>query len=86
MDSHQQATPLPNFFLAGSYTKQDYLDSMEGATLSGRQCAAEVGNGGGAVRKRRRASLVRYVYSKDSCSIAHAPPLLLVDQRYLKSL
>ncbi|KIY98005.1 Zeta-carotene desaturase [Monoraphidium neglectum] len=34
-----QATPIPNFFLAGSYTKQDYIDSMEGATLSGRQCA-----------------------------------------------
>jgi zeta-carotene desaturase len=37
-----QATPVPNFFLAGSYTKQDYIDSMEGATLSGRQCAAVV--------------------------------------------
>eukprot|EP00878_Enallax_costatus_P014345 GHUV01015005.1.p1 GENE.GHUV01015005.1~~GHUV01015005.1.p1 ORF type:complete len:518 (+),score=145.65 GHUV01015005.1:1371-2924(+) len=37
-----QATPVPNFFLAGSYTKQDYIDSMEGATLSGRQCAAAV--------------------------------------------
>jgi zeta-carotene desaturase len=34
-----QTTPVPNFFLAGSYTKQDYIDSMEGATLSGRQCA-----------------------------------------------
>lgn len=34
-----QVTPIPNFFLAGSYTKQDYIDSMEGATLSGRQCA-----------------------------------------------
>lgn len=30
-----QKTPVPNFFLAGSYTKQDYIDSMEGATLSG---------------------------------------------------
>ena len=40
--SSPQATPVPNFFLAGSYTKQDYIDSMEGATLSGRQCAAEV--------------------------------------------
>lgn len=30
-----QATPVPNFYLAGSYTKQDYIDSMEGATLSG---------------------------------------------------
>jgi zeta-carotene desaturase len=37
-----QATPVPNFFLSGSYTKQDYIDSMEGATLSGRQCAAVV--------------------------------------------
>ena len=23
-----QSTPVPNFFLAGSYTKQDYIDSM----------------------------------------------------------
>ena len=37
-----QKTPISNFFLAGSYTKQDYIDSMEGATLSGRQCAARV--------------------------------------------
>eukprot|EP00877_Chromochloris_zofingiensis_P006028 jgi/Chrzof1/1679/Cz10g17010.t1_ZDS[v5.2] len=34
-----QKTDVSNFFLAGSYTKQDYIDSMEGATLSGRQCA-----------------------------------------------
>jgi zeta-carotene desaturase len=34
-----QKTPIANFFLAGSYTKQDYIDSMEGATLSGRQAA-----------------------------------------------
>ncbi|KAJ7541724.1 hypothetical protein O6H91_10G073200 [Diphasiastrum complanatum] len=37
-----QKTPISNFFLAGSYTKQDYIDSMEGATLSGRQAAAQV--------------------------------------------
>ncbi|MEG4328911.1 9,9'-di-cis-zeta-carotene desaturase, partial [Microcoleus sp. herbarium5] len=30
-----QKTPIANFFLAGSYTQQDYIDSMEGATLSG---------------------------------------------------
>ncbi|MBS0017650.1 MAG: 9,9'-di-cis-zeta-carotene desaturase [Arthrospira sp. SH-MAG29] len=34
-----QKTPIANFFLAGSYTQQDYIDSMEGATLSGRQAA-----------------------------------------------
>ncbi|KAJ6974592.1 hypothetical protein NC653_030644 [Populus alba x Populus x berolinensis] len=37
-----QRTPVKNFFLAGSYTKQDYIDSMEGATLSGRQASAYV--------------------------------------------
>ena len=37
-----QKTPVSNFYLAGSYTKQDYIDSMEGATLSGRQCAYKI--------------------------------------------
>eukprot|EP00303_Exanthemachrysis_gayraliae_P007618 CAMPEP_0206010634 /NCGR_PEP_ID=MMETSP1464-20131121/11971_1 /ASSEMBLY_ACC=CAM_ASM_001124 /TAXON_ID=119497 /ORGANISM="Exanthemachrysis gayraliae, Strain RCC1523" /LENGTH=498 /DNA_ID=CAMNT_0053384261 /DNA_START=1 /DNA_END=1494 /DNA_ORIENTATION=- len=37
-----QVTPVPNFFLAGSYTYQDYIDSMEGATKSGLACAEEV--------------------------------------------
>ncbi|MBO3463797.1 9,9'-di-cis-zeta-carotene desaturase [Aetokthonos hydrillicola Thurmond2011] len=34
-----QKTPVSNFFLAGSYTQQDYIDSMEGATISGRRAA-----------------------------------------------
>jgi zeta-carotene desaturase len=34
-----QVTPVPNFFLAGGYTFQDYIDSMEGATKSGMMCA-----------------------------------------------
>ncbi|MEM7760051.1 MAG: 9,9'-di-cis-zeta-carotene desaturase [Cyanobacteria bacterium P01_A01_bin.40] len=37
-----QQTPVKNFFLAGSYTQQDYIDSMEGATLSGKQAAQAV--------------------------------------------
>ncbi|MEL6928120.1 MAG: 9,9'-di-cis-zeta-carotene desaturase [Cyanobacteria bacterium J06600_6] len=37
-----QATPVSNFFLAGSYTQQDYIDSMEGATLSGKQAAKAI--------------------------------------------
>jgi zeta-carotene desaturase len=37
-----QRTPVTNFFLAGSYTKQDYIDSMEGATMSGRLAAAAI--------------------------------------------
>ena len=41
MDKYRptQVTPIPNFFLAGSYTYQDYIDSMEGATKSGLACA-----------------------------------------------
>lgn len=39
-----QQTPISNFFLAGSYTQQDYIDSMEGATLSGRQAAHAILN------------------------------------------
>ena len=38
----KQATPIPNFFMAGSYTYQDYLDSMEGATRSGLMVADEI--------------------------------------------
>merc|ERR1719171_2003401 len=37
-----QATSVENFFLAGSYTYQDYLDSMEGATRSGLMVADEI--------------------------------------------
>ncbi len=37
-----QRTPVANFFLAGSYTKQDYIDSMEGATMSGRLAAGAI--------------------------------------------
>jgi zeta-carotene desaturase len=37
-----QATPVDNFFLAGSYTAQDYIDSMEGAVISGKQAAAAI--------------------------------------------
>ncbi len=41
MDAYRpnQKTPVNNFFLAGSYTQQDYIDSMEGATISGRRAA-----------------------------------------------
>src|SRR4028119_1321822 len=44
MDAYRppQKTPVVNFFLAGSYTQQDYIDSMEGATLSGRQAAKAI--------------------------------------------
>ncbi|MEO5951273.1 MAG: FAD-dependent oxidoreductase [Chloroflexia bacterium] len=38
-----QATSVPNFFLAGDFTRQEYLASMEGAVLSGKRVAARIG-------------------------------------------
>lgn len=37
-----QKTPIHNFFLAGDYTLQMYLASMEGAVLSGKLAATEI--------------------------------------------
>lgn len=37
-----QTTPIPNFFLAGSYTAQPFFGSMEGAVLSGKLAAQAI--------------------------------------------
>jgi len=56
-----QATPIENFFLCGSYTYQDYLDSMEGATRSGLMVADEV-----VARADRLASLAKEKAAKEA--------------------
>ncbi|EYU22642.1 hypothetical protein ABFS82_02G099500 [Erythranthe guttata] len=53
-----QKTPVTNFFLAGSYTKQDYIDSMEGATLSGRHASAYICDAGEDLIAMRKDSAV----------------------------
>lgn len=37
-----QRSPISNFYLAGDYTKQKYLASMEGAIFSGKLAAEAV--------------------------------------------
>jgi 15-cis-phytoene desaturase len=37
-----QETSVPNFFLCGDFTKQEYLASMEGAVLSGKRVASSI--------------------------------------------
>jgi len=49
-----QKTPISNFFLSGSYTKQDYIDSMEGATLSGRQTSSRICEAGPYLHELRQ--------------------------------
>ncbi len=39
-----QVSPIPNFYLSGSYTMQRYLGSMEGAVLSGKLTAEAITN------------------------------------------
>jgi len=39
-----QKSPIKNFFLAGDYTMQKYLASMEVAVLSGKLCAESINN------------------------------------------
>ncbi|CAI5929853.1 unnamed protein product [Closterium sp. NIES-64] len=41
-----QTTPISNFYLAGCFTMQRYLASMEGAVLSGKQCAEQIATRG----------------------------------------
>jgi 15-cis-phytoene desaturase len=61
-----QATSVPNFFLCGDYTRQEYLASMEGAVLSGKRVAerivarsvARAGEWAGDERRERRSALV----------------------------
>jgi 15-cis-phytoene desaturase len=43
-----QKTPIANFYLAGSYTMQEYLGSMEGAVLSGKLAAQAIASKGSA--------------------------------------
>jgi phytoene desaturase len=37
-----QASPVPNFFLAGDFTQQHFLASIEGATISAKRCVDRI--------------------------------------------
>lgn len=58
LDRHRpgQATGIPNFFLCGDFTKQEYLASMEGAVLSGKRVANRIMQGVDSDKQSRRAS------------------------------
>jgi phytoene desaturase len=59
LDRHRpdQATEIPNFFLCGDYTKQDYLASMEGAVLSGKRAANRIVEGMAKVPMREEVAV-----------------------------
>ncbi len=54
-----QQTPISNCFLAGSYTQQDYIDSMEGATISGHQAAQAILNNQELIAKNQSLTMTK---------------------------
>ncbi len=54
-----QATTVPNFYLCGDYTKQEYMASMEGAVLSGKRVASKISANaeGGAIDSYEESDL-----------------------------
>ncbi len=53
-----QKTPIANFYLAGDFTMQKYLGSMEGAVLSGKQAAQVISKDFSATVAKPEPSLV----------------------------
>lgn len=56
-----QTSPISNFFLAGCFTKQKYLASMEGATFSGKLAAKALADA--AMDKRVSSAALPHVPS-----------------------
>jgi len=68
-----QTTPIENFFMAGSYTYQDYLDSMEGATRSGLMVANEIidrADGPNGLKAKTKAAMEKGIFFADEKSEA----------------
>ena len=68
-----QTTPIENFFMAGSYTYQDYLDSMEGATRSGLMVADEIiarADGPNGLKAKTKAAMEKGFFFADEKSEA----------------
>lgn len=74
-----QRTPIDNFYLAGCYTKQKYLASMEGAIFSGKlaaeQLAIDHNFGGAASRSAGQAKVLATAAAVAGSSAAIAATL-----------
>ncbi|KAF8069500.1 hypothetical protein HT031_001616 [Scenedesmus sp. PABB004] len=62
-----QRSPIPNFYLAGDYTKQKYLASMEGAIFSGKLAAEAIVED---VNEARRAETLAAVAARKQLAAA----------------
>eukprot|EP00850_Spirogloea_muscicola_P014367 SM000102S09225 [mRNA] locus=s102:338758:341918:- [translate_table: standard] len=56
-----QRTPVQNFYLAGDFTMQRYLGSMEGAVLSGKQCAEQIATAAQGIKAKTGISVGEFL-------------------------
>eukprot|EP00850_Spirogloea_muscicola_P005070 SM000022S07284 [mRNA] locus=s22:930316:932978:- [translate_table: standard] len=56
-----QRTPIQNFYLAGDFTMQRYLGSMEGAVLSGKQCAEQIATASQGIKAKTGISVGEFL-------------------------
>ena len=73
-----QTSPISNFFLAGCFTKQKYLASMEGATFSGKLAAR-------ALADAAIAGTVSWQKLLHACSVLWQAPTALSATPLMKS-
>ncbi len=52
-----QKTPISNFYLAGSYTMQEFLGSMEGAVLSGKLAAQAISQDYSVIQEQTKETI-----------------------------
>lgn len=67
-----QTTPISNFYLAGDFTMQRYLASMEGAILSGKQCAEQIATKAQGAKARTGISVDTFVQTQPELATALA--------------
>lgn len=69
-----QKTPIPNFTLAGDWTSQKFLGSMEGAVLAGKLAAEVVAEKAAGIRvKKPLKAISSDVLEKSKGAIPKAP-------------
>ena len=68
-----QQTPIPNFTLAGDWTSQKFLGSMEGAVLAGKLAAEVVAERAAGVKVDRSKAIQESIVKKAAAHVAKEP-------------
>jgi len=69
----QQRTPIPNFTLAGDWTSQKFLGSMEGAVLGGKLAAEVIMDKAMGVAPKSEKKIIESVYKAAEAKVPKEP-------------